>query len=170
MFLARAARITRPNDTTPYTAGDLVANSTTAGSVTPFAFTLDGYAQPVKVSRFIMRSSNDTVTNKNFSLYLYSVSPVPTNGDNGAFAVTAANGTNNLAGIFGSTAALASGGGSINYFYPQDGAAGYVNGWIPQLMSLPFFGLLVARAAYTPTANETFDITAECEPVTYARG
>ncbi|NBW16099.1 MAG: hypothetical protein EBR82_49760 [Caulobacteraceae bacterium] len=166
MFLVRST-ITRPADVTAYASGDLVANSTTAGSVTPFTFTLDGYAQPVKISRFIMRSSNDTVTNKSFELLLFSVSPTVTNGDNGAFAVTAANGTNNFGGMFGSTAAKATGGGAINYFYPMDSAATFVNGWLEQHMTLPFYGLLRVMAAYTPASAETFTIAAECIPIKY---
>jgi hypothetical protein len=33
-----SARFTRPSDTTAYASGDLVANSTTAGSVVPMSF------------------------------------------------------------------------------------------------------------------------------------
>jgi hypothetical protein len=168
MFLVRST-ITRPADTTTYASGDLVANSTTAGSVTPFAFTQDGYAQPVKISRFIMRSSNDITANKNFHLFLFGgASPVVTNGDNGAFAVTAANGMNNFGGVFGSTAALITGGGAVQYFYPMDSAATFVNGWLEQHFTLPFYGLLRAQAAYVPASAETFTITAECTPIKYA--
>jgi len=169
MMLVRAARITRPNNTTPYSAGQLLANNTTAGSVTPFVFTHDSVVQPVQVNRFIMRSSNDTVTNKNYQLYLFSVSPVVTNGDGAAFAVTGPNGTNNLGGVYGSTAAVNTGGGSINYFYPMDAGAAFTNGWVPQAFTLPFYGLIKVNAAYTPTAQETFDISAECDIISYGR-
>lgn len=169
MILVRAPRITRPADTTAYTVGDLLANSTTAGSVTPFTFTHDGVVQPVQVSRFIMRSSNDTVTNKNFQIYIFSRSPVVTNGDNGAFAVTGPNGTDNLGGVFGSSVAVNTGAGSINYFYPMDAAGTFANGWIPQVFTLPFFALIKVNAAYTPTSGETFDLTAECDIISYGR-
>lgn len=168
MFLVRST-ITRPANTTAYATGQLVANSTSAASVTPFTFSLDGYAQPVKVSRFIMRSSNDTASNKNFELFLFGgASPVPTNGDGAAFAVTAANGMNNFAGVYGSTAAKVTGGGAVQYFYPMDSAATFVNGWLEQHLTLPFYGLLVVRAAYAPANAETFTITAECTPIKYA--
>ncbi|NDD14954.1 MAG: hypothetical protein EB072_20555 [Betaproteobacteria bacterium] len=169
MLLVRAARITRPNDVTAYAVGDLLANSVTAGSVTPFTFAHDNVVQPVQVMRFIMRSSNDTVTNKNFQLYLFSRSPTVTNGDNGAFAVTGPNGTDNLGGVFGSSAAVNTGAGSINYFYPMDAAGTFQNGWIPQVFTLPFYGLLKVNAAYTPTALETFDLTAEVDMISYGR-
>jgi len=168
MMLVRS-RITRPNDTTPYAVGDLLANSTTAGSVTPFTFTHDGVVQPVQVSRFIMKSSQDLVTNKNFQLYLFSRSPTVTNGDNGAFAVTAANGVDNLGGVYGSSAAVNTGAGAINYLYPLDAAGTFANGWIPQVFALPFFGLIKVNAAYTPTALETFELSAECDMISYGR-
>ena len=168
MMLVRS-RITRPADTTAYAVGDLLANSTTAGSVTPFTFTHDGVVQPVQVSRFILKSSQDLVTNKNFQLYLFSRSPTVTNGDNGAFAVTAANGVDNLGGVYGSSAAVNTGAGAINYLYPLDAAGTFANGWIPQAFTLPFFGLIKVNAAYTPTALETFELSAECDIISYGR-
>lgn len=153
-----APRMTRPADTTAYAAGDLVANSTTAGSVVPLVFT--GGGTPLRLRRARMLSSNSTVTNKNYFLFLFSTSPTVTNGDNGAMAVTAANhGT--LLAVLGSTAALSTGGGSVNIFYPLDGAAGAVNGWIPTYITGTCYGLLRANAAYTPSSAETFDVILE---------
>ena len=39
-FFNQSQSFTRPGDTTPYASGDLVANSTTAGSVVPLTFTI----------------------------------------------------------------------------------------------------------------------------------
>lgn len=158
--LLSAATITRPADLTAYAAGDLLANSTTAGSVTPFTFS--GGAVPYRVQRFILRSSNDTVTNKSYSLYLFNVSPVVTNGDNGAFAVNAASFAG-LVGVFGSGAAVATGAGSYQELYPIDGAATFANGWIPKTLPGTFYGLIKVNAAYTPTSGETYDLAAEVE-------
>ena len=159
MHLLKARRMTRPNDTTAYASGDLVANSTTAGSVVPLVFG-DGPGI-VRVRRFLMRTSNSTVTNKNYLLYLFASSPTVTNGDNGAFAVTDANGGSSIFAVFGSTAAMSYGGGSFQMFYPLDAAATAVNGWADQLAPGTFYGLLKANAAYTPTALETYDLAAE---------
>lgn len=155
--LLRAATITRPADTTAYASGDLLANSTTAGSVTPFTFS--GGATPYRVQRFWMRSSNNTITNKAYTLYLYSASPTVTNGDNGAFVVATNNAT--LLGVFGSGAAVNTGAESINAFYPLDAAGTFANGWLPMLVTGTFYGLIKVNAAYTPTSAETFDIAAE---------
>ena len=159
MHLLKAPRMTRPADTTAYASGDLVANSTTAGSVTPLAFG-DGPGV-IRVRRFLMRTSNSTVTNKNYTLYLFASRPTVTNGDNGAFAVTDANGGSSIFAIFGSTAAMSYGGGSFQMFYPLDSAATAVNGWADQLAPGQFYGLLKVNAAYTPTSAETYDLAAE---------
>jgi hypothetical protein len=47
-----SATFTRPSDTTAYASGDLVANSTTAGSVTPLTLTL---ANPAQVQTNVVR-------------------------------------------------------------------------------------------------------------------
>ena len=153
-----APRMTRPADTTAYASGDLVANSTTAGSVVPLVFT--GGGTPMRAQRIIMRTSNNTVTNKNYQLFLFSAAPTVTNGDNGAFAVSAAD-HGRLIGVFGSTVALNTGGGSVNFFYPIDSAATAVNAWIPTRITGTCYGLLRANAAYTPTSAETYDLWIE---------
>src|SRR3569833_86506 len=83
-----SASFTRPADTTAYASGDLVANSTTAGSVTPLTFTL-GNTFPqgqLRLTRARIYKSGTTATNANFRLHLYEASPVPANGDNGAWS------------------------------------------------------------------------------------
>lgn len=90
----QTASIIRPNDLIAYTSGDLVANSTTAGSVTPFTFTM-----PLGSPGFLLTNVKLTIaasvplntTNRQYTLWLYQLSPVVTNGDNGAFISTEAN-------------------------------------------------------------------------------
>jgi len=151
------ASFTRPADTTIYAAGDLLANSVTPGSVVPIAFTSSNV--PCRIQRVTMLSSNDAVANKNFTLYLFTAQPTVTNGDNGAFAL--ATQFSALQAVFGSTAAVNTGAGAVNVFYPLDGAATPQNGWIPQLMPGTFWGLLKVNAAYTPTSGETFTLLVE---------
>lgn len=161
-FTVRAATITRPADVTAYATGDLLANSTTAGSVTPFIFA-SGSPRNMLASRFFMVSSNDTVTNKNYQLYLFGRSPTVSNGDNGAFAVTKANGMDSICAVFGSSAAVNSGGGSINTFLPIDGAGTFLTSGSVVLLPGTFYGLIKVNAAYTPTSAETFDLWVEAE-------
>src|SRR5712691_5766738 len=85
----KSATFTRPADTTAYTSGDLVGNSTTAGSVVPISFTFP--AKRVKLYGAKITKSAAAVTNAKFRLHLYKDSPTPANGDNGAWSTTSAN-------------------------------------------------------------------------------
>lgn len=158
----RAPQMARPADTTQYAASDLVANSTTAGAVVPLAFgTIPG---EMMVRGGVILSSNDTVTAAAFSLYLFSVSPTVTNGDNGAFAVTAAN-AKNLMGILGGSVSTATGGGKMTRLCPIDGAGTFLGGAPPVICSGSIYGLIKVNGTYTPTSAETFDVVIAAEAV-----
>jgi hypothetical protein len=151
-----AASFTRPNDTTAYASGDLVANSVTAGSVLPLSFAL-GNAYGVgqfRINRARLAKSGTGVTNASFRVHLYAAQPTPANGDNGAWSTDQAG---KWLGNIDVTSMLAF----------TDGAAG--TGSLPAgsegLIRLPagatVYALLEARAAYTPAAQEVFTITLE---------
>lgn len=81
-----SASFVRPADTTAYAVGDLVANNTSAGSVTPMSFTVGRDADSGGMIRRIrLRKTGTSVSNALFRLHLYSASPTPSNGDNGAW-------------------------------------------------------------------------------------
>lgn len=81
--------ITRPSNTTAYADLDLVANSATAGSVTPFIFL--NVARAVGYRARILRAglftSQALLANGTFRMHLFSALPTVTNGDNAAFDV-----------------------------------------------------------------------------------
>lgn len=146
--------ITRPADTTAYASGDLVANSTTAGSVTPFAFRVKK-GTGVKIWRVALAKSAASVTNAAFRVHLHSDSPTVANGDNGAISSTSSSYIG-----FVDIAAPAT---AFSNTYVASGI--YVN----NSLAAPLFftadtdgyvyGLLEARGAYTPASEETFSIT-----------
>jgi len=150
---------TRPADTTAYADGDLIANSTTAGSVTPLTFTTSRVVGQGTISAIRMYKSGPTATNFNVTLYLFTASPTVTNGDNGALAVSTA-----LYHI-----------GSIDCDCTTGGLAGTVglskrftitNGITFDLSAANsgerrLYGLLMANAAYTPVSGETFRVDLE---------
>lgn len=87
-----SSNFTRPSDTTAYAANDLMANSTTAGSVVPLSWTVTlSNAGNFIVRRAQMLSTGKSITNAGFALYLYTVTPTIANGDNAAFSTTLAN-------------------------------------------------------------------------------
>lgn len=90
-LIAVAAAFARPGDTTAYTAGDLVANSVTAGSVIlPVlvgAARVAGYRGWVRRAR--LTKSTLGVTGADFRVHFFNEGPpVMTNGDNAALAFT----------------------------------------------------------------------------------
>jgi hypothetical protein len=154
-----SATFTRPADVNAYTAGDLIANSVTAGSVVPMRFDM-GNSFPQAQFRLtrarLFKSSVTVGALAAFRLHLYQGLPVVTNGDNGAYLTTQA------ANWIGNVDVAAS-----TMFAFSDGAAG--NGaaaagseiLLRATAAGPVYGLLVALAAYVPTSAETFTVTLE---------
>lgn len=152
VFEVRAS-FTRPNDATQYTSGDLVANNTTAGSVTPMTFNIP-YGRGVKIWRVEIQRSDTDVTNAKFRLHLYRDSPTVTNGDNGAWLSI-------MAGYLGYVDVD----GTLQTFSDDSNASGvYVNNsvfapwFILTDVDRKLYGLLEARDTYTPLANEVFTV------------
>jgi len=149
----------RPNDTTAYSVGDLVANSTTAGSVTPLSFSV-GVGEFFILRARLVREQT-TATNASFRLHLYSSSPAVANGDNGAFSSTES-------GWLGSVPLTQ----DVAVFSPFNshcwGAAEVGTASYPYRMAVALgggttvYGLIEARAAYSPIF-ETFAVTLELE-------
>src|SRR3954463_6133443 len=85
-----SASFTRPPDTIAYAAGDLVANSTSNGAVTPLSWTLQSsnIIGPCSIYRARLAKSALSVALAAFRLHLYAALPTVTNGDNGAFQST----------------------------------------------------------------------------------
>src|SRR3981081_4319597 len=83
-----SASFTRPNDTTAYAAGDLVANATAAGAAVPLQIAL-GNQFPngmTRLTRARLVKSGSGVTNASFRIHLYETLPTPANGDNAAWS------------------------------------------------------------------------------------
>ena len=146
------ANFTRPADTTAYAFGDLVANSTTAGSVTPLTIAAArANDQPGQIIAGTLRKSGTGVTNPFFRVHLYRVSPTVTNGDNGAFSTPIANWL-----------------GCMDVTVAQVGTDGCIGNCVPfGLPSIPFlpatgtqnvFALIEARGAYAPANAEVFTL------------
>lgn len=149
-----SANFTRPNDTTAYTIGDLVANSTTAGSVVPMSLTAtNSFAvNQTRITRVRLSKTGTTPTNANFRVHLYGGTPNAANGDNGAWSTSQAA---NYLGNIDVTAMLAF----------TDGCTGVGAATAGSELLLRYSGtlnaLLEAKAAYTPVANEVFTLTIE---------
>jgi hypothetical protein len=138
-----------------YAIGDLVANSTTAGSVVPMSFPLGnqfGQGQ-FRLTRVRLAKTSTGTTGSTFRVHLYSASPTCANGDNGVFSTT-------TSGWLGSIdvptmTAFSDGAAAV-------GAATAGSEFLVRLASgATVFALLAALGTYTPTATETFTLTFE---------
>lgn len=153
-----SANFTRPNDTTAYASGDLVANSTTAGSVSAMSWTAARVAAgSFFIRRLKFRKSGTSTTNASFRVHLLLASPATiTNGDNGAFSVS---GVADYIGAFDVTADRAFTDGAYGTALPISGSE--IN--VKLASGQTIYGLIEARAAYTPSAQEVFTVDLEIQ-------
>lgn len=147
--------ITRPADTTAYVSGDLVANSTTAGSVTPFSFSnatrvAAGTSEIVGVRLY---KSGTSISNANFRIHFYRATVTPSNGDNGAWLTP----YDNYVGSFDVTMDKVFTNGAEGAGLPTVGMARRFT--LPSGTTL--FALIEVRGAYVPGTSEQFYIRAE---------
>ena len=159
MIITPSYTMTKVSGTTIYDANDLIANHATAASVIPFSFDVSkhgGSYGKIRVVRLFKDA--ETTTAASFKVHLFSATPVPTNGDNGAYAVSTV--ANYLGGIAidmssGATATttdlwkVAAPSPEINF----DVGGGKL------------YGLLQAIGGYTPITLEQFTVTLEIEKV-----
>lgn len=151
-----SASFTRPNNTTAYASGNLVANSTTAGSVVPMAIALGNYIATgqTRLTRVRLAKSGTTPTNASFRVHLFGALPTVANGDGGVWSA------NKAANYLGSIDVA-----SMKAFTDGCCDVGAATAGSEFLIRLPagatIYALLEARAAYTPVANEVFTLTLE---------
>ena len=142
-----APTFTRPNDATAYADGDLVANSTTAGSVVPLKFGIPWKRSCIIRGASIRKSDGADVVNATFTLHLFRNTPVVANGDNGALST-------DYAEKLGSIAVGAQTG------YTDDGySISFAGNFYVDAIDRFVYGLLEAKGVYTPAALETFVVT-----------
>ncbi len=154
-----ASAMTRPANTTAYTAGDAVSNNATAGSVTAISFTLaDANDAPVIIQRCRIASTDTGVAGKSFRVYLYQSDPTASTGivggDNAAFSTKQGTFIGALEGIFRTFSD-----GSVAVCAPVEGLSVITN---PTSGARTVFALLQTIDAFTPSANSTtFTLTLE---------
>jgi hypothetical protein len=136
---------TRVADTTQYGSNELVANSTTAGSVTPMSFTVP---RPGIITGCRCSKTGTGVLAAGQRIHLFSgTAPTVTNGDNGAFL------PNRAAGWLGSL--------DVSTFKAfSDGAVGdglpTTRNAIPITAAMTMSALQETLGTYTPISAEVF--------------
>lgn len=152
---AVAATMTRPNDTNAYAANDAVANSTTAGSVTPFSFTMsDVNDDLITIERLRLITSDTGFAGKAMRMWLFRASPTVGAGDNATFSNPRVTFVGSLSG---SLRTFSDGSGGI--FVPDEGSRIIT---LPTSGAKTVFGLLqTLEAVASPLAQSTWIATLE---------
>jgi hypothetical protein len=143
-----SASFTRPNDTTAYAASDVVCNSTSAPAVLTFsgmARSLGGSGR-VLTARHVKNSTG--TTNASFRLWLYRTAPTAIN-DNAQWPLLWANRANRLGFADFSHTTGGTGSDSTSSIVTFAGID-----YICDSAAVDLYGVLIATAAYTPTAQE----------------
>jgi hypothetical protein len=151
----------RPADTTTYAAGELVANSTTAGSVAPVAITVAGTAgAQVRLLRARLQKSGTSNTNAQFHVHVWRTAPTVAGGDN---TTINPNNAANYLGRFTIGGMQALSDGCVGYGVPNIGLEVPIDlaGGVTQVHCL-----IEVLAAYVPVSAETFTITLDVEELT----
>lgn len=152
-FRSNTATFTRPNDTNAYASGDLVANATAAASAAPMSWTSPGKA-PFEIPCVkLEKSTAANISTALFRVHLFlgTIPTIATTGDNGVFASVVSGKASWFGSYEGQMEGFADGGVAICTPY-----SGLIR---PDMMGTPgdlIYGLVEARAAYTPGAEEVF--------------
>jgi hypothetical protein len=141
---------TRPANTTQYAAADLVANHTTAGSVVPLSFNVGSGG--AFLTRIRIEKSDSDIVAADFSISLFTSSPTPANGDNGAFSTDVSD---KIARIdMGAMTA----GSDDDFVIINSGDAGLANALVLDESVGTIYALLEANDTYTPASAEVFTV------------
>lgn len=167
MFSATASAMTRPANTTAYTANDAVSNNATAGSVTAISFTVsDTNDDPISLERIRLLSTDTGIAGKTFRVWLFNSDPTASSGvgggDNAAWSQKQAGfiGTMSNAATTGSNSTFRTfSDGTGGVLTPDEGTRIITN---PVSGAKTIFALIQTLDAFTPSANSTtFTLTLE---------
>lgn len=151
------ATFTRPADTTAYTAGDVMSDSTSAPTVMTFKNALREGCGAIQQA-YLLDSANQSML-LDSELWLFDTVPAATN-DNAAIAFSDAELANLVAVVDFNVAdtkiGLATAGDGGNAINRQFGLGIPVRG---KGLIDHLYGVLVARNAYVPVSAEIFTIT-----------
>jgi hypothetical protein len=152
MYKRVSNKIQRPNNTTPYTAGDVIGTASSQVIKFDGMSTLFAQGRGVLIGATVI-DNEAPATLASLELWLFTVAPAD-QADNAVFGVTDAE-LQNLAGIFPLVNSYAGKASDNAVFISDVRATSY---------ELPggsdaLYGVLVVRNAYTPVGNETFTVS-----------
>ncbi len=146
-----SVEITRPANQTPYTAGDVVADTTAA--FIPFANVAKAIGTGVKIVRVRIQTDDTAVAGTKFNVHLYKDAPTFIS-DNSPFAVAYANATKRVGAV-----PVVMGTGNLGTVGMNDYNIAMCN---PVARNIYF--IIETVSGFTASANSTkFTVTIDCE-------
>jgi hypothetical protein len=163
-FFTASASFSRPADTTPYSAGDRVANATSGAAVLSFSNVFRTDSDGIRIERVRLRKTSALLTNAQFCVHLFRTLPTVSVNDNGQFNnanVLAVADITGYVGSFDITMARAATIGACGSGVPAPGSgitceSSGASGSDPSI-----WAVIEALAAYAGSASETFAVTLE---------
>ena len=150
-FKAFTVEITRPANTTVYTANDVIADVT--ATFIPFLNVAKAIGAGIKIVRVRVQTEDTGVAGKKFNLHLYREAPTFI-ADNAAFAINYTNASKRIGAI-----PVVMGAGNLGTVGMND-----YNQLIINPVARDVYFILETVDGFTPSANSTrFQITIDCE-------
>lgn len=150
-----SSNFTRLANATAYAAGQLVANATATGSVTPLTWAAARIAGGnFYIRRMKMTLSSKSVTNTQFTVHFYTAAPTLANGDAGTWSTTLANWACSM------TVTILNAGTDVSAGIGAPDIGNECN-IVAGNSTTTLWGLVVADAAYTPGSGETITVIPE---------
>lgn len=154
-MVATASATLTPSVSAAYVSGDIIANSGTAGSVTPLTLAVSPFAdKAVLISRVRVTTADTAWASGTVRVHFYKTSPTVTNGDGGVFLSTESSYLGyaevTLDRHF-SDAEKGFGVPAIGNVFAIEPASGTTN----------IFGLIEARSSVTGTASKLWTVVLE---------
>lgn len=151
-FATVFSTLTRPANTTAYTANDSISDNATAGSVTALSATVsDTNDDPICLERIRVVSTDTGLANKNVRVWLFNSDPTASTGvgagDNAAYS-------NKMAGFVGTMSGTfrAMSDGSVACLVPDEGSRIICN---PSTGAKLIYIQFQTLSDFTPSANST---------------
>lgn len=165
-LLTVVGSVTRPADTLIYAAGDLIANSTTAGLVVPIELVgaARGAGEAIRIERVRLRKSGSSLTAASFRVHLFRSLPTVSVGDNGVFDASNVLALADIAGYVGTidvTMDKAAAIGARGVGVPSSGSGITCEAAGTSGHEGSLYALIEARGTYQGTSAESFTVTIE---------
>ncbi len=160
-FSAVFSTLTRPANTTPYTAADSISDNATAGSVTALSATIaDVNDDPIFISEILVSSTDTGLAGKKLRAYLFNSDPTASSGVSGGDNATFAQKKAGYIGAFMGYMETGFSDGTVGRLVPSFNESGYsqAGGFIatkPTSGAKTLYIQYQAVEAFTPSASST---------------